>query len=163
MWPQISLICLLPFSPSLDTLRTASVSTLGPCMRTGGISKVSVAADHYLPDLIFINLTESCLLRLDSAPFTLCHRAHQPSWQSSHLDVVCVSWSEMNDCSFFCILFSNGILFCFCFCFFNGDYLNNLLLLIQLMQNHLFICLISICLVNDLLLSLNFFFLFYKL
>lgn len=45
-----------------------------------------------------------------------------------------------------------------CLFFFNDDDLNNLLLLIQLMQNHLFIFLISICLVNHLLLSLNFFF-----
>lgn len=156
MWPQISLICSLLFSPSPHTLRNASVSTLGPCMRTGGVSKVSVAADHYLPDLIFINLTDSCLAQTRLCVlYPLCHRAHQPSWQSSHLDVVCGSWSEMNDCSFFWILFSNGILFV---CFFNGDDLNNLLLLIQLMQNHLFIFLISICLVNHLLLSLNFFF-----
>lgn len=154
MWPQISLICSLPFSLSPDTLRNASVSTLGPCMRTGSVSKVSVAADHYLPDLIFINLTESCFAqnRL-CALYPLCHRVHQPSWQSSHLDVVCGSWSEMNDCSFFWILLSNGI-------FFNGDDLNNLLLLIQLMQNHLFVFLISICLVKHLLLSLNFLFYF---
>lgn len=56
---------------------------------------------------------------------------------------------------FFGYFFSNGI-----FGIFIGDDLNNLLLLIQLMQNHLFIFLISINLANHLLLSLNFLFYF---